>query len=67
MRPLRLYEHVFVCGPSKFECVRTGRTPCQAKGKAFTALEDELKAKTDLPRKGWRLLSQRDITHVLQR
>jgi hypothetical protein len=62
MRPLRLYQHVFLHVSARFECARTGRTPCQAKGKA---LEEELKAKSELPKTGWRLVEQRDITHVL--
>jgi hypothetical protein len=65
MRPLRLYQHVFLSGAMRLIFNRTGYTPCEAKGAAFVALEAELRANADLPRHGWRLVQQTDITHTL--
>jgi hypothetical protein len=73
-RPLRLYKHVFVHGPllqdpppEKLEFVRSGNTPCRAKSAAFVALEEKLKVDLTLPRSGWWLAGQVDVTHLAVR
>ena len=64
MRPIRLYQHRFSNGVQVLEIPRSGSTPCEAKGKAFAALEAEIRAH-QYPPLGWRLLKQDDITYLL--
>lgn len=69
LRPIRLYQHTFVRGsllqddPPKLVVVRSGTTPCRAKAAAFVELEVQLKQK-QLPRQGWWLAAQVDVTHL---
>lgn len=65
-RPIRVYRHIFAREGQSLQFVRTGQSPCKAKASAYVALEEELKSK-DLPRTGWRLLSQEDVTHLVMR
>lgn len=67
MRPLRLYQHTFVNGTQRLDLVRTGDTPCAAKRKAFEALEQTLVDQPTLPKTGWRLQQQQDVTHLVTR
>ncbi len=62
-RPVRLYKHVFTRSDQRLEFVLSGCTPCEAKAKAFRALETKLRADS-LPRLGWRLYQQLDVTHL---
>lgn len=66
MRPNRKYQHTFTHLKEKrtLEFVTEGYTPCNAKQKAFLAIEAELKARPELPRGGWRLIRQQDISHT---
>lgn len=63
-RPIRLYQHTFTReGSPKLDIVRSGCTPCQARAAAFLALERKL-VEDHLPRGGWRLTTQKDVTHL---
>jgi hypothetical protein len=64
MRPIRLYLHRFVNGALVTEIARSGATPCEAKGRAFVALEETIRAQA-YPAQGWRLQKQSDITHLI--
>jgi hypothetical protein len=64
MRPIRLYRHTFGRQDARLEVVRSGCTPCQARAAAFRALEQQL-VKDQLPKQGWRLLGQVDVTHLV--
>lgn len=64
MRPVRKYLHVFLHQKAgvQLEFETEGITPCNAKQKAFLAIEADLKLKPELPRTGWRLLRQQDVS-----
>lgn len=64
-RPLRLYLHTFVADGASLHIARTGQSPCRAKSAAYVALEETLRARPELPRNGWRLLKQEDVTHMV--
>jgi hypothetical protein len=71
MRPFRTYLHRFVrehstlqehASPgvrpvSELRIRGTGVTPCRARGHAYRELEQQL-VRDNLPRQGWRLLTQ---------
>lgn len=64
-RPLRLYSQTFASGATHHLTIgTTGGTPCRAKAAAFLALEQTLVARPELPRTGWRLVTQVDVTHL---
>lgn len=69
MRPLRVYQLTFTNtvypGQPVLVYTRTGYTTCQAKGRGFIALEEDLRASPQLPKQGWRLLKQEDVTHLI--
>jgi hypothetical protein len=62
-RPIRLYKHTFERDTVKLVFVRSGATPCRAKAAAFLALEQKLQ-QDQLPRTGWQLTAQVDVTHL---
>jgi hypothetical protein len=64
VRPIRLYRHTFGRKDERLDFVRSGCTPCQARAQAFLALEQKL-SQDSLPRQGWRLLAQVDVTHLV--
>lgn len=63
-RPARLYRIVFrsVHGPGEATFHRVGFTRCMAKASAFLALEEMLLTHPDLPRTGWYVVSQDEVT-----
>lgn len=68
VRPLRIYKHTFTHGTAApIYITRLGETPCVAKRKAFVGLEHELAASPTLPRNGWRLFKQQDVTALVTR
>lgn len=68
-RPLRMYVHVFTAEgvTDPIRIARSGVTPCRAKNAAFVALEAQIATDGTLPKRGWRLLEQVDVTHLVTR
>lgn len=67
MRPLRTYVHTFIRvqvddpeTPTSLEITKSGHTPCQARRKAFEALEQRLRDE-NYAKNGWRLIGQRMV------
>ncbi len=61
---MRVYTHTFVCGSFRQTITRVGETPCLAKRTARVEMERILAVdRTGLPKAGWTLQRQEDVTH----
>lgn len=61
---MRVYTHVFVCGSFRHSVTRVGATPCLAKRTARAEMERILAVDTTgMPKTGWTLQRQEDVTH----